>query len=55
VTTQQTARAELDRLLPYRVRLRLKVIRRVDKLCFRLADSGHWQMAVLIWRACGLW
>jgi hypothetical protein len=41
--------------LPLRVRFRLQVIRRVDRLCFRLVDTGHYNVAVLIWRACGMW
>jgi len=41
--------------LPWRVRLRLQIIRRVDRLCYKLVDTGHYNLAVLIWRSCGMW
>jgi hypothetical protein len=38
-----------------RTRLRLAVTRRIDKTCGWLCEHGHDTVAVLIWRACGLW
>lgn len=38
-----------------RTRLRLWLQRRVDLTASWLAGRGHWRMAELVWRLCGMW
>jgi hypothetical protein len=41
--------------LPLRTRLRLYATRRVDTVCGWLCEHGGDGVAILVWRACGLW
>ena len=41
--------------LPARTRAKLRAIHTVDRVCYRLVDTGHYTAATLVWRACGLW
>ena len=41
--------------LPRRIRLRLWAHRRIDGLCAFLCAHGGWQLAIGVYRACGMW
>lgn len=41
--------------LPFRTRLRLAVTRRIDITCGWLVEHRLSGVAILIWRACGMW
>jgi len=41
--------------LTRRVRLRLAIVRRIDSACGWLCGHGRDDVAVWIWRVCGLW
>jgi len=41
--------------LPLMTRLRLRVKRRIDLACGWLCEHGRDNLAVLIWRVCGMW
>lgn len=40
--------------LPYRTRLRLKAVYRIDQTAGRLVERGHFRTARWLWRACRL-
>jgi hypothetical protein len=41
--------------LPWRVRLRLWLTRRVDGAAIWLVEHGRFRAAIGVWRACRLW
>lgn len=41
--------------LPARVRMRLAVHRRIDRICYRLVERQHFRAAMRLWRACRMW
>jgi hypothetical protein len=41
--------------LPARVRMRLAVHRRINRVGFWLVERQHFRAAELLWRACRMW
>lgn len=48
-------RVEIHPLLPARTRILIATQLRIDHVCARLVDHGHYRAATWLWRTCRLW